>query len=328
MTAKADRLAEVVHMLNLLPYFEAHPGISLMEASKDLGRSPKELMDDLNSLWCCGLPGLFPGDLVDLDHTYKSVKVTNAQGMDKPLRLTHTEAGALLLALESLENLPGLTNREVVQSAAAKLRGIMGDETTAVVDSIVADTVVEHTSPLLDAIRRSLDHGLMLRFTYYSARSDSSNRRTVHPARVFSVKGDTYLAAWDDEAQAHRTFKVDRMSDVEVLDTPSTPHAEDMKFDEDDPFAFGKETDTVSLEIHPDVLWLADYVPLELGETDPDGWVAATMPMGSPAWVVRFAIGQAGRVRVTAPEEVTRTIAAQAEAALGAYSKRRSMSGE
>ena len=130
MTAKADRLADVVHMLNLLPYFEAHPGISLMEASKDLGRSPKELMDDLNSLWCCGLPGLFPGDLVDLDHTYKSVKVTNAQGMDKPLRLTHTEAGALLLALESLENLPGLTNREVVQSAAAKLRGIMGDETT------------------------------------------------------------------------------------------------------------------------------------------------------------------------------------------------------
>ena len=80
MTAKADRLADVVHMLNLLPYFEAHPGISLMEASKDLGRSPKELMDDLNSLWCCGLPGLFPGDLVDLDHTYKSVKVTNAQG--------------------------------------------------------------------------------------------------------------------------------------------------------------------------------------------------------------------------------------------------------
>ena len=101
-----------------------------------------------------------------------------------------------------------------------------------------------------------------------------------------------------------------------------------MKFDEDDPFAFGKETDTVSLEIHPDVLWLADYVPLELGETGPDGWVAATMPMGSPAWVVRFAMGQAGRVRVTAPEEVTRTIAAQAEAALGAYSKRRSMSGE
>ena len=185
MTAKADRLAEVVHMLNLLPYFEAHPGISLMEASKDLGRSPKELMDDLNSLWCCGLPGLFPGDLVDLDHTYKSVKVTNAQGMDKPLRLTHTEAGALLLALESLENLPGLTNREVVQSAAAKLRGIMGDETTAVVDSIVADTVVEHTSPLLDAIRRSpfTRRGCSASRETRTSRLGTMRRRPTAPSR-------------------------------------------------------------------------------------------------------------------------------------------------
>ena len=124
MAHSSARLEDLVRMLNLLPYFEAHPGRTIMEAAADLGRKPAEIKDDLDRLWCCGLPGMFPDDLVDLDHSYLGVNVTNNQGMDQPLRLTQTEAGALLLALDSLENVPGLMDRSAVLSAAEKLRGI------------------------------------------------------------------------------------------------------------------------------------------------------------------------------------------------------------
>lgn len=87
--SKNRRLTDLVRLLNLLPYFEAHPGRSMMEAATDLGLSPSQVQEDLSRLFCCG-PGTFPDELVDLDAELRSVTVINNQGMDAPLRLTHT----------------------------------------------------------------------------------------------------------------------------------------------------------------------------------------------------------------------------------------------
>ena len=54
--------SRLARLLNLVPYFQAHPGISAAEAARDLGVTPKQIMDDLNQLWVCGLPGYGPGD--------------------------------------------------------------------------------------------------------------------------------------------------------------------------------------------------------------------------------------------------------------------------
>jgi len=88
----------LTRLLNLVPYFLAHPGISAAEAARDLGVTPKQIMDDLNQLWVCGLPGYGPGDLIDLSFSEDSIVVTFTAGIDRPLRLTSTEATALLVA--------------------------------------------------------------------------------------------------------------------------------------------------------------------------------------------------------------------------------------
>ncbi|HYR17256.1 MAG TPA: protein pafC, partial [Mycobacterium sp.] len=54
MTAVSTRL---VRLLNMVPYFQANPKITYGEAASDLGVSVKQLRDDLNQLWMCGLPG-------------------------------------------------------------------------------------------------------------------------------------------------------------------------------------------------------------------------------------------------------------------------------
>ena len=92
-TDSAGKLDSIVRALNLLPYFQAHPDRSLMEAAKDLGRDPAELQEEINRLRCCGV-GTWPEELVDLEADWTRVSITNSQGMDRPLRLTPTEAGA------------------------------------------------------------------------------------------------------------------------------------------------------------------------------------------------------------------------------------------
>ena len=102
--AGGDRLAR---LLNLVPYLLARPGIPVAEAAADLGVSERQLREDLELLWVCGLPGYGPGDLIDMAFDGDRVTITYDAGIDRPLRLTQDEALALVVALRMLAQVPG-----------------------------------------------------------------------------------------------------------------------------------------------------------------------------------------------------------------------------
>ncbi|QMV85293.1 WYL domain-containing protein [Corynebacterium hindlerae] len=315
MSRKNERLADLVRMLNLLPYFEAHPERTVMEAARDLGRAPDHIMDDLNRLWCCGLPGLMPGDLVEMEHDYRKVRVDNAQGMDRPLRLTTTEAAALLLALENLEATPGLVDKAAVTSAATKLRGIMGSEVAAVVDA----TADAPEDPILTTVRIAMDEGQQLTFAYFSQTTFDTSTRVVSPAHIFTRDGFTYLTGWDHGIDAHRTFRTDRMSDVTLTDEASQPHLAKLSLSATDPFGFARTRKMATVRVAPHYAWIADYVPLTLGEADTTGWISGTIPIGSEEWLVRFVLACEGNLTIVAPQELADIVTERAQAGLRAY---------
>lgn len=325
MPRKARKISELTRQLNLLPYFQRHPDRTVMEAARDFGMQPHEIMEDLNRLWMCGLPGLLPGDLVELEHSYTSVKIHNAQGMDKPLRLTPTEAGVLLLTLESLENLPGLTNQEAVISAAEKLRGVMGEYTSAVFDSVAPEQAAEGNG-ILTVIREALQQKKQVRFTYHSHSSDTTSIRQVSPAHIFTNEGETYLRAWVDAVDDHRTFRLDRIRDITLTDIEGDPRIKYLKFSATDPFEAARQSEQATFLLREDATWLADYMSMELaGESeyliDGDGvtWVPATRPLYSRDWFIRFSISQADHLKVTGPENLVESISAKVDAGLSAY---------
>jgi proteasome accessory factor C len=75
----------------------------------------------------CGLPGYGPGDLVDLSFAGDTVTVTEDAGMRRPLRLTTAEATALLVALRTLGEQPGVVDTGSVRRATAKIERAVGD---------------------------------------------------------------------------------------------------------------------------------------------------------------------------------------------------------
>lgn len=297
-----NRVEELARVLNLIPYFEAHPGRSVFEAARDLGRTPQEIMADLNRLFCCGLPGLMPDNLVDMVHSYTSVRITNNQGLDRALRLSAAEASVLLMMLESLENQPGLVHAPSVRSAASKLRTITG--ASAIFDS----TPQQEDSTVGKRISQAIAEKKQLRFRYSSASSDTEREREVTPLRVVMDSGHQYLSAWEE---GHRTFRLDRMAAPEVVDKPAeAPSGVD--------FSFALEHQA-HLKVRREAAWLAEYYPMTLAE-DPEGeWVAATMPYGTQEWLVRFALSNADRVKVLSPPQVSSQVSLRASQALAAY---------
>lgn len=315
-TDSAGKLDTLVRALNLIPYFQAHPDRSLMEAAKDLGRNPAELHQEIQRLQCCGV-GTWPEELVDLHADWTRVSIANSQGMDRPLRLTPTEAGALLLTLESLEAMSGLTDRAAVVSAATKLRRIMDDEAVAIFDSLSVEDPAESTPQ--EVLREAISAGRRVAFVYRSQSSDTTRHREVDPAKIFVTGGETYLTAWDGEAGQHKNFRADRMSEVEVLDELASPHLDTLPFDPDDPFGYRMIATQVNLLLEPDHTWLADYFPVTLGEVAADGRVHARMPVGSEEWFIRFALGQSDHLTVVGPESLVTEVRRRALQALEAY---------
>ena len=89
--------------------------VSLAEAAELLGSSPEEVLSDLRVLFMCGLPGGLPDDLIDVDldaiETDSGaaladgvIRVGNADYLARPMRLSPTEASAVVVALHTLRD--------------------------------------------------------------------------------------------------------------------------------------------------------------------------------------------------------------------------------
>jgi proteasome accessory factor C len=309
-----DRLPR---LLALVPYLLARPGILVAEAAADLGVSEQQLRRDLELLWVCGLPGHGPGDLIDLSFDGDTVTVTYDAGMSRPLRLAADEALALVVALRTLAEVPGLAGRDAVRRALAKVESAAGDAADAAAAVAVRVEVRERT---LAVVQQGLDAHRALRLRYYTAGRDETTDRTVDPMRLLLVDGRTYLEAWCRRVEGTRMFRLDRIDEVRVLDEPARPPAEAAPRDlAAGLYQPGPDHPEVTLRLAAASRWVADYYPCEKVRELPDGRTEVTLRVADTGWVRRLMLRLGGGAEVLAPPSLLAEVRAEARAALDAY---------
>ena len=94
--------ARLQRLLALVPYVVSRKAVGLAETAAAFGVSERELVDDLNLLWCVELRSPDPYCPIDLSYEGGEIVVSQAEQMDRPLRLAVDEASALLVALRML----------------------------------------------------------------------------------------------------------------------------------------------------------------------------------------------------------------------------------
>jgi proteasome accessory factor C len=308
-------------LLALVPYLIARPGIAVDEAAADFGVSAKQLRKDLELLWMCGLPGYGPGDLIDLSFEGGTVSVNFDAGMSRPLRLTGSEATALLVALRTLLDAPGVADADAVRRAVAKIEAAAGQAQPAGVAVGLGVREGEMTARAREVVQSALRRGRALRMTYYTASKDAITERTVDPMRMLIVEGRGYLEAWCRRAEGVRLFRLDRIDDVTELEEAAAPP----------PYA--EQTDTTAglfrpkpeqavaqLVLLPDARWVSEYYPMEeVAELD-EGRLRVWMRYADLSWMVRLLLGLGGDVVVEGPSPL---VSALRERVLGALARYR-----
>ncbi len=327
-------------LLSLVPYLLARPGIPLADVAADFGIGERQLRRDLELLWMCGLPGYGPGDLVDLSFAGDTVTVTEDAGLRRPLRLTTAEGTALLVALRTLGDLPGMVDTDAVRRATAKIERAVGDAGAAG----VAVEVSRQEQATTSAVREALEAGQALRIRYYTAGRDDVTRRTVDPMRLLLVEGRGYLEAWCRRAGAVRLFRLDRVDDVAVLDEPAAAPPDAAPTDlSGGVFPARPEHGSAVLLLEPWARWVAEYYPVEqVVEIPPgippelppepdgagtghdhghhrhggEGRARVLLRYADPAWLVRLVLGLGGGARILEPAGLAAEVARRAAQAL------------
>jgi proteasome accessory factor C len=302
-------------LLALVPYLQARQGIKVAEAAADFGVSEPQLRRDLQLLWMCGLPGHGPGDLIDLSFEGETVSVLFDAGMSRPLRLTSEEALALVVALRTLAETPGVVDSDAVQRALAKVEAAAGG---AVDDATVA-IELDVEARFVPALHRALDEQRALQLRYYTATRDETTERTVDPLRLFEMDGRSYLEAWCRRAEGVRIFRVDRIEDVALLDEPAqAPEGIELRNLDEGVYQPAAEHLLATLRIAAPYAWVADYYPTE-EVLELDGGLQVSLRVADPAWVRALVLGSSGQVAVLSPDWLAASILTEAETALAAY---------
>lgn len=318
MTPVSTRL---VRLLNMVPYFKANPEVSYAQAAADLGVTIKQLKTDIDQLWMCGLPGGFGGDLIDFELSGDTITVTFSAGMDQPLRLTSTEATALLIALRALSEIPGVVDPAAARSAIAKIEAAAG---TVIDDDAVCaeDQPAPVEAEAAAAVRAAVRDARAVRIEYYSASRDTLSDRIVDPIRVVLIGDHSYLEAWCREAEAVRLFRFDRIVEARLLDeaaaapSPAATAPPSTALFEADP-----SLPSATLKISPRAAWVFEYFPIRLLEELPDGYCRAEMTYAADEWMTRQILGFGADVQVLAPASLAEAVRRAAAGALGAYAE-------
>lgn len=311
--------AQVRRLLSLVPYLREHDGAAVADVATAFGVSPRTLRADLGVLWMCGMPGLSPGDLIDIDMDAVDgegvIHLSNADYLTRPLRLTADEALALVLALRTLREIAGPDQRAATDRALAKLERASGAAPTGQASVSVTSASEGVQATLADGLQR----GRRLDLTYDVATRDETTQRYVDPLRLFVLDGYGYLEAWCYRADGLRTFRLDRVAAASVTDEAVRPHDVVLADLTAGWFASMADAPVVSLELSAEAAWVAEYYPTESITPRPDGGLVASFRVTDPAWLRHLLLRLGGSANVLAPAGAGDPAAEAAAAALAAY---------
>ena len=226
-----DKLA---FLLSLVPYLMDHDRVSVTETANHFGVPEEQIRDAVRLIAVSGIPGETAsyqhGDLFDIAwddfDDNDQIVLTNLVAIDESPRFSAREAAALIAGLQYLSALPENADRAAIASLMSKLgRGASAAPSAVAVEA----TETDETVAVIRDRRRAGSRG-RVRLPDLTRRPGTPHASTR--CRVESVDADWYLRGWCHMREAVRTFRLDRISDLEITELPITHGVADVTLPE------------------------------------------------------------------------------------------------
>ncbi|HMD37582.1 MAG TPA: WYL domain-containing protein [Vicinamibacterales bacterium] len=325
------RNAEVIRQWTMLRELERSRGLGLTvdELAHLSGVTTRTVRRDLQALEEAGFP-IFDDKSHDDGRTRWRVNGQSFKGLAAGLTLS--EVCALYFSRTLVQSLAGTPFRDDVDTAFEKLAAVLTPHMRTFLDQLPrviatkADATAKPGGDSSAIVARALDATLHLRqarIVYHSKSSDRTKPYLVHPYKLAYANGASYLLAYVPDYGEVRTFAIDRIREMSLLEERFTPIEElpDTAF----PHSLGVHSgppERVEIEFQPSV---ADYIRSRVWhasqkiDENASGALRMTLEVcidrALQSWILSFG----PFARVVAPESLVRAIAEQFEEARQRY---------
>jgi len=305
-----DVAQKLRRLLFIVPYVAKHPeGVPVENLAKMLGADRDEMLADLDLLSQVGPPDGDPGEYLLVSVEDGRVFVDLAHRLTRPLRLTPAEGCSLLLGIRALRESGIAPFDAAMQSAERKLLAALGRD-AGEAESLATSTVVSEPDRVVAGFLRELvtatRKNKRVELDYVSASRHQAERRKVDPYGLVHHAGEWYVVGHCHKRGDVRTFRIDRVAAMSVLQEGFQPPAE---FDLE---AYRREqlyvpsADAVNVRIH-----LAPLAVTRIGANWPvgevtvsdDGSAELLIDCEGYEWVTGWVLGLGRHAWIQGPED-------------------------
>ncbi|MFZ5819792.1 MAG: helix-turn-helix transcriptional regulator [Chloroflexota bacterium] len=316
MTKPASRL------LTLILLLQDRPNRKAAELASELGVSVRTLHRYFEMLDDMGIP------VYSERGPYGGFSLVRGYKMP-PLVLSPEESVAVALGAGMVEELWGQLYRDSARGALAKLENLLPDEQRREVAwarrTLVATGMhradLQAQSPFLEKLRRAIRERRQARMEYHSGSQPHPAQRDFDPYALVHRWGWWYVIGYCRLRRAVRTFRVDRIAGLELLDEGFDLPSD---FDLDLYLAsepHGQAQFTARLRFAPESASaaLGNRSYWERIEEAADGSVEVTFSTPTLEWAASTCLAYGPAVEVLEPPELRRMVVAWAQAIAGKY---------
>lgn len=305
-------IEQTARLLDLVPFLLTHQGIALEDLAKQFGVTQEVILDDLNTLWMCGLPGYTPLELIDLEFDSGYVTIRNADPLAKVRALGGSEMVALALGLDlllnGLEGLPPEVTNRIVQ-LSDRVRSVIGSQIT------ITEAAQTQVRAVID---RAIAERANVSIAYFSPQRDEVKERIISPFGFFTEGSFEYVEAFCDLAGATRTFRLDRINSVssDLLPRVNSSSKESVSSPKNSSPKNSQPQSTKARIMRGD-RWTSESLGLSPGQLTIGESIS--LSAYSLDWLARTALGSCGDLVIDSPNEIRRSIVQSVESTLALY---------
>ena len=301
---------DVARLLTLVPWLIERPGATVDEVADAFGVDRRTVLGDIETIGYCGRPPLGGGDLFVADVVGDRIVVEMADELREPLRLNPAEALRLVLAGEAVAAALG-DEVPALRSAVEKVRR------AAAVPVGVAVAIDDPGSAWLPPLREAIASQQQVRLSYRGRGDETPAARTLDPWQLHVFEGTWYLQGNDHSRGQVRTFRLDRIAELEVLDlawsaAPTGPLPRPR-------YERGPDDTAVELVLAPAAGWVADAIVADEVVDLDGGRRRVRFHTDALPWVRRVLLSAGAGVEVVSPPELAQQLRAEAKRALARY---------
>lgn len=292
-------------LLQMLSLFTSRPQWTGNELADRMGITTRTVRRDIAQLREIGYP-------IEADAGRAGGYRLGVGGRLPPLLLTDDEAVAVAVGLRAATSRGVAGDDEAAVAAMAKLEQVLPPALRERVAALRDVTVLvrERGEPLVDpdvlvTIAQGCRRAERLRFEYRAGDGAETSRR-VEPYGLVNMIRRWYAVVYDLDRDDWRTFRVDRMSGVEL-----TGHTFERRADPDVEGMVLAGMSRHPYDVHAEVLLHTSReaavreIPRSVGEIeDTDDGPVLHISANEPDWIARYLAGLPFEVEVRAPAEL------------------------